>query len=324
MKTQKIRLITTLAVLLIIVIGFVANLSIGTLSAIGWEDIVLLCPLGALGTMLATKLLIPQAVVSLVFAVLFIVVFARAFCSWICPVPLVSKLRNLFVKGGSKKIEPGLTNLDDASSSKAQKTLERAEGSLVQKEQGKVSCSASKEGCKSCAHKREKADSRHFILAGSLLSALIFGFPVFCLVCPIGLSFASIFLVIRLFALGDVTWSLLIVPALLIIEVVLFKKWCNKICPLSAFMSLIGKLNKTFKPVINDDKCLETAQDKTCGACAKACPEGIDPRHLEQGASMSECTKCRLCVEACPTKSITMPLLATKKVDRVLQDKERL
>ena len=117
------------------------------------------------------------------------------------------------------------------------------------------------------------------MLGGALLSAAVFGFPVFCLICPIGLTFATILLVINLFAHGDVTWSIIVVPALLIAEVVLFRKWCHKLCPLSAFMSLIGKANKTFVPAIDDAKCLETAKGTACGACGRACDEGIDPRH---------------------------------------------
>ena len=54
---------------------------------------------------------------------------------------------------------------------------------------------------------------------------------------------------------ADVTWSLIVVPAILIAEVLLFKKWCHKLCPLSAFMSLIAKLNRTFKPTIDNAKC---------------------------------------------------------------------
>lgn len=100
------------------------------------------------------------------------------------------------------------------------------------------------------------------------------------------------------------------VPALLIAEVLLFKKWCHKLCPLSAFMSLIAKANKTFVPTIDDAKCLETAKGGACGACGRVCEEGIDPRHPQLSrAAWSECTKCRACVDACPANAITMPLL---------------
>ena len=42
------------------------------------------------------------------------------------------------------------------------------------------------------------------------------------------------------------------------------------------------------------------------------CPQGINVRHPEAGMSFSECTKCRACVEACPTRAITMPFLPRK------------
>ena len=66
--------------------------------------------------------------------------------------------------------------------------------------------------CSACASpcgkaKGIKIDSRHGILAAALGSTLVFGFPVFCLVCPIGLTFATVLLVMRLFAFGDATWT---------------------------------------------------------------------------------------------------------------------
>ena len=265
-NSKKLRTLVALAIVAVVAVGFVTNVGIGTMSAPGIWDISILCPLGALGTMLASKMMVPRAVISLIVMVLLIVLFARAFCGWICPVPLVQKLRGLFANGS---------------------------------------------GCASCASKRGAAlDARHFVLGGALASTFIFGFPVFCLVCPIGLTFATILLVINLFSHGDVTWSLIVVPALLIAEVLLFKKWCHKLCPLSAFMSLIAKANKTFVPTIDDAKCLETAKGGACGACGRVCEEGIDPRHPQLSqAAWSECTKCRACVDACPANAITMPLL---------------
>lgn len=308
-NSKTLRTLTALAVIVIVLVGFLTNLGIGTISAPGIWDISILCPLGALGTMLASKMMVPRALVSLVVMVVLIIIFARAFCGWICPVPLVQKLRDLFSKPQAKEAKA-----EDADGTKAANVAP-----LTDEEKAALATGCEKDakglaGCASCAKKRGDAvDARHFVLGGALVSTFIFGFPVFCLVCPIGLTFATILLLVNLFGQGDVTWSLIVVPALLIAEVVLFKKWCHKLCPLSAFMSLIAKLNRTFKPTIDDAKCLETSKGATCGRCGKACNEGIDPRHPELSeAAWSECTKCRSCVDACPANAITMPLIAKK------------
>ena len=308
-NSKTLRTLTALAVIVIVFVGFLTNLGIGTISAPGIWDISILCPLGALGTMLASKMMVPRALVSLVIMAVLIIIFARAFCGWICPVPLVQKLRDLFSKPQAKEAKA-----EDADGTKAANVAP-----LTDEEKAALATGCEKDakglaGCASCAKKRGDAvDARHFVLGGALVSTVIFGFPVFCLVCPIGLTFATILLLVNLFGQGDVTWSLIVVPALLIAEVVLFKKWCHKLCPLSAFMSLIAKLNRTFKPTIDDAKCLETSKGATCGRCGKACNEGIDPRHPELSeAAWSECTKCRSCVDACPANAITMPLIAKK------------
>lgn len=288
MKSNKLRVIIPLALLMLAGVGLVANTGFGTLSAIGWQDVSILCPLGALGTILASKTMIPRAVVSLAIAVVAIVLLGRAFCAWACPVPVWSKLRTLF-----KKQEPHI----DAPLNPTL-PLTPAETKAL------------KMGCRGACHGEHPAPSRHMILGASLLSAAVFGFPVFCLICPIGLSFAFVFVLIMLFGSGDVTWSVVAIPALLLVEVVFFRKWCSHLCPLSALMSLVGKANRTFRPTINDEKCLETGREVTCGRCADVCEVGIDPRHPDRGASWSECTKCRACVEACPGSAISMPLLA--------------
>lgn len=288
MKTKNLRIAIPIAILVIAGVGYAVGGGVGTLSSFGWQDISLLCPLGSLSTMLAAKLVVPRALVSLAIAVVLILLVGRAFCAWVCPVPVVQKLRDIF---GNKPAEQGLQEgcVDEASES----------------------CS-SKHGCSSCAKTRAALDSRHFVLGGALASAAIFGFPVFCLICPIGLTFATVFLLISLFSGGDTTWAVLIVPLVLLAEVVFFRKWCSHFCPLAALMSLVGKFNKTFKPQIDESVCLESSKGAGCSRCTQACPEGIDVRHPEQGASWSECTRCSECVEACPTQAITLPLLPKK------------
>ena len=96
--TKALRIAIPLALLVVIGVGFATHAGIGTVSALGWGSISLLCPLGALGTMLASKMLVPRAVISLVVAVVAIILLGRAFCAWACPVPVVSQVRALFRK----------------------------------------------------------------------------------------------------------------------------------------------------------------------------------------------------------------------------------
>ena len=100
--SQKLRIIIPLALLGAAGVAYAAHVSAGTLSAFGWESISLICPIGALGTMLASKMLVPRAVISIVLAVAAILLLGRAFCGWLCPVPVWSKLRGIFKKGGGE------------------------------------------------------------------------------------------------------------------------------------------------------------------------------------------------------------------------------
>ena len=279
MKSRTIRILVPIAIGVLAAIGFGFSTGFGNLSAIGWQDISFLCPLGAFTTMVASKALVPRALISLAVALALMAVFGRLFCGWICPVPVVNKIPQLFGKKGK----------------------------------GGKALSVRGHDCMSCReHAAEKLDSRHFVLLGAILSATVFGFPVFCLICPIGLSFATIFLVMTLFGAGDITWSLVVAPVLLLLEVTVFRKWCATFCPPGALMSLMGKVNsRTLRPTVDTGKCIEDGC-KTCGRCSAVCEVGIDPRHPENGAGFNECLKCRECIESCPAHAITMPLLPKK------------
>ncbi len=295
MNIQKLRVIIPVAVLLLAGLAFTLHVDFGTLSGVGLGAISVLCPLGALSAMLAAKLVIPRAVVSLVLFVLVVLLVGRAFCAWVCPTPLLSRVRTLFTKKGSDNDLPKEVNVSALSAK--EKALLRA-------------------GCSgSCAEKHGVLDSRHIVLGGGLLSAVIFGFPVFCLVCPIGLSFALIFFLVRAFGFGDPSIALIIIPVVLVLELVVFRKWCHWICPVSALMSLVAKGNKTFRPVVDESKCLETTKGVHCSMCAHVCSEGIDLHHLEDNKHMlSECTRCHACVDVCPTGALSMPFLPKKTV----------
>lgn len=298
MKRTTLRTLIPLAILLAAGIAFIANSGLGTLSSFGWQDIALLCPVGALGTMLASKTLVPRALVSLVLFVLAVVLIGRAFCGWVCPVPVWSKIRTLFAKQDKEaETQRGLRRANERAA-EATKPLTESELALLQR------------GCGKHHDHFAPENSRHLVLGGALLSAAIFGFPVFCLICPIGLSFAGIFTLILLFGSGDLSASVIAIPIVLALELIFFRKWCSHICPISALMSLVGKFNKTFVPSIDDTKCIESAKGARCGRCAAVCEVGIDPRHPELGTSFNECTRCMECVDHCPGHAITLPFIA--------------
>ena len=142
-----------------------------------------------------------------------------------------------------------------------------------------------------------------------MLTTAAFGFPVFCLICPVGLSVATFIALWRLLQFSEATLSLVVFPVILVAEIVLLRKWCHRFCPLGALLGLMARLNRTFRPTVAAESCLHCS-GASCSRCADVCPEGIDLHHPEASVSLAECTKCGECRDACPAHAISFPLLA--------------
>lgn len=281
-KASTLRALVAAVAALVIAIGYFSAVGIGNLSSFGIDVFSFLCPLGYLESLLASKVFVPRALISFIAVVVLVIILGRVFCAWVCPMPFL------------QKIFPGL---------KKKETVHQGNETPTKRSN------------------KFAFDPRFGVLLGALGSAAIFGFPVFCLICPVGLTFATIYVVMRLFVFGEATWTVILLPAILLVEVVFFRKWCSKICPLGALMSLIAGANKTLRPSIDNDKCLNTSQGIACFACAKNCPEHINIRKPEQSeTSLNNCTKCRECSDHCPAAAISFPLF-TKKVKQ-LEEKQ--
>ena len=297
MKSKKLRTAVAAGVLILLSIGMIFGISFGTLSGFGWDTISMLCPLGALTTMIASKTILPRALISLLIIAILVFILGRAFCGWVCPVPLYDRIRTFFRSPKRRK---------EYEQKKRDEVLDIAKTELGQKHE----CSS----CHSaCAQTRKKLDSRHYVLGGTLLSSLVFGFPVFCLICPIGLTFAAVLVFWRLFAAGDMTIAVILIPLMLIIELIFLRKWCTRFCPMAALMNLVSRFSRTWRPVIDDKKCLETSKDTACSRCAEVCDADINLRHPDFGErTLADCTRCRACVDVCPTHAVSLPFRAKK------------
>ncbi|MCL1847527.1 MAG: 4Fe-4S binding protein [Coriobacteriia bacterium] len=310
MKISVARKITLTLVVVVVLVSFFVNVGTGTLSSMGWEAIAYICPLGALETFLASWTFVPRALIAFILVAVGVIVLGKVFCAWLCPVP---PLRKFFT---FKKD----TSVDDAiaASHKALKAAGATEGAIAiegaieplsAEEQASLVGGSCKSGCSSCATQRKKLDSRHLVLGGALLSTAIFGFPVFCIVCPVGLTFASLLALWRLVGFNEPSWALLVFPVFLALELFVLRKWCIKFCPLGAVMSLLSIPNRLFRPHVDTKKCLRT-QGIDCAVCVSVCEEELDPHCMD---GMHECTKCGLCVDKCPAHAVTIPLYIAKK-----------
>lgn len=278
----RIRKAVRFLIVAVLLIALFAGWQTGTLCSVGYDAIAYICPLGALETIFGSWAFVPRVLICLAVVVIVALVFGKAFCSWVCPVaPLSDLLR------GRKAREKDECERTQA----AHRVLERwSDTNAAQAEKHKPF--------------RSRVDGRHVVLAGSLASAAVCGFPVFCLVCPIGLTFASAIALYRLIGFNEPAIEVLVFPALLVLELTVLRKWCHRFCPVGALLSLLSRGNRTFKPHVDASMCARHA-GSSCAACAQACPEHIDSCADLGDRSLAECTRCGACVNTCPAKALS-------------------
>lgn len=201
-KIRARRTAVALFVIALMCFSLAFHSGIGTPSSFGIGTFQLICPLGGIEALLASKTAIPHAIISLVVVLAACLVVGRAWCAWGCPAGVVRKVF------GRKEV-----HADHAA-------------------------------CNRSLWETFKTDSRLWVLAGVLIATLVVGLPLFCLVCPIGLTFGTIMSIWRLIQFNDVNWGLLVFPAALVVEIVVCKAWCIKMCPIAGLLSLVGRLAK--------------------------------------------------------------------------------
>jgi ferredoxin-type protein NapH len=296
LNMRKLRFYSILIVTILTLSGAFFHFSWGTLSSFGYEAISAVCPLAFLETTLASHTFIPHLLIGLGVTLVVTLLLGRVFCAWACPIPYV---KSWFAP---RKILP--VQIPSEHATTGSPPLRPVH---VLRTVSPPSPPA-----------RPGSSLRYYVLGGVLLSSGIFGFPVFCLICPIGLFFGTLFALMRLLRFNEPTILLLVFPIMLILELTLLRNWCGKFCPIGAVLSLISRFNKTFLPHIDKNSCLTTSRGLSCHACQKVCPEDID---LHKGSAALEsglCTKCGDCADVCPASAIHF---FQKEKSNVMSDK---
>ena len=322
----RLRALAALAFFLLFLLGLAVHTGWGTASSFGIAEIAAICPLGNLEAMLASKTFLPRALVG--FAVFLVVaaLLGRFFCGWLCPVPWVEKALSK-LRAPGRRFGLGLKESPAASETPRTSACTTTNASSnTASESGKnaprscpsgASCASS--SCKDCAlasRVKEKADQAtektpYWILGGALASSAVFGFPVFCLICPVGLTFALTVALWRLFEFNETNWAILWFAGFLVLELFVLRRWCSRFCPLGALWTLASRLNRFFRPKAREDLCTRMTHGVPCTICRDVCPEGIDPASVANDPMLlARCTKCGACAAACPTGAVHFPFLA--------------
>ena len=280
MHTRAMRAATAFAVVAVYGIGIALNTGLGSLSAWGVGGIAAVCPLGALETMIAGRVVLPLPLVAIALAALAAVLLGRAFCSWVCPVPWAREL--VFNR-------------------------QERDAFAADRKKGRV---PAKRGRSRFGGNGAPALG---VLGVTLATTLVFGFPVFCLVCPIRHVFATVFALIRLVAFNELVIDVIVFPALIVLELAVLRKWCATLCPVGALLGLFARFNRTFAPTVDKGKCLAVSEGSSCDACHAACNSDIDLVRDAGTGALHDCTKCRECADHCPVSAISFPWRASEK-----------
>lgn len=303
---KRITLLRTFIVLLFVGVaagGVIWHTGWGTLSSFGLGSIAHICPVGALESMFASKTFISTALICLGLFSLVIVLLGRFFCSWCCPVPLLRKLTGT----DPKKIASKTTAVEALNS---KNTFTRFHCETGNKNNSEV-WEGKQERKNFLSSEKLQKNGPFFVLGAALASSAIFSFPVFCLICPVGLTFAFIIGMIHLLKFNEPSITPLVVVGILFIEIFFLRRWCHYACPIGAFITLISRLNKTFQPKIQKEKCL-TSHGLACRICSRSCPENIDLRKPVPVEDSARCLKCGICAEKCPVTAISFPIFERK------------
>ncbi len=274
---RRARVITGAFVLLGIMAASRLNVPFSPCVFLRLGPVTLACPLGTLEVNLAGHTLIWGLLPGFIIVCALLFILGRMWCGWVCPASLAGNA----IGNACAFLLPG--------PSSAVKSRWRG---LAEKISGRFSPG--------------KAQMLG-LLFGLLLGALIFGYPFWSIVCPLGVvSRALIEAAVHLRPRLDLLFLLLPVLGML------FFRWGWKCaCPVGLLHGLAAAPGRTLLPMADPNApkpCNE------CGLCRLVCPAGLYPA---KEISTALCTKCLRCIEHCPRGCLKLALRQTAPIDNV-------
>jgi polyferredoxin len=289
----------------------------------------LICPVGGLQTLLTGRVdsthLLPTILALLVFLIP-IFVLGNVFCSWVCPLGTI-------IDGFDKGVAMFMPKVNAKREERSQRNKEKKKAKHTSQLNNPQLISNFV--CPACPFGKLLGNKNATVANGVLVSALvgsaIFRFPVFCTICPIGISTRGMFHLKSIFYLKAVFTSatgtlfsiiveLWAIPVVAILASLREKRyWCRKICPVGASLNIAGSFSPLIKPTVKPGKCVMKGCPKDCEdykldycsacrqidqkRCEKVCPQNINL--LDRG-SLARCTKCLECYIQCEYDSISI------------------
>ncbi len=253
-----------------VALGMVLVVIAGVKGKLDWGSVCSYCPLGFMQISLAGRSIPVEMLLPVIVVSMGVIVLGKVFCAWLCPAVL---LRGVF----------------------------KTDAAAVMKKSHNGPCAACEKNDPSGGVYRS-----YGFLGAALIASFIFKFPVFCLICPVGLLMGFGYAVFRVSTIYQPGWELVVFPLMLILEVFVLRSWCSAFCPLGAMFRIMAKLglktNIAVRPGIDQEACYKT-QGVNCQVCRNSCPEHL-AMPIANKKGLEDCTLCLECYRQCPGQAI--------------------